>query len=182
MARGAPPPRSGALRWSSARRPIPPSRSPRPRMMRASIAQTLQAAGFDVTGARDLEETALRKRLPRLSWTRPTRPGRTSSSSSICRATACSSKARITSAGRREDLTRDADIPLRALRDLRLSEAARRFGGQTRAIVALDAARANPFHLTGKPLAGGLALYEPGGRDAARLQRRAGHDRPGGDR
>ena len=56
------------------------------------IAQTLQAAGFDVVGARDLDQDSLRRALRE-----PRPPGRIRSRSSTPAVTGYSSRARITS-------------------------------------------------------------------------------------
>jgi uncharacterized caspase-like protein len=126
------------------------------------VAQTLQAAGFDVTGARDLDEAALRQSFRDF----------------LDKAAAAGPDAvvfvYVSGYGLQLEgenyivpvdakLARDADLPLRALRvsDYLKPLAA---SGAKLSVVALDAARANPFQLAGQPLAGGLALFEPGGR------------------
>ena len=60
------------------------------------IAQTLQAAGFDVVGARDLDQDSLRRAF-RDFLEKAISPGRIPSRSSISAVTDCSSKARTTS-------------------------------------------------------------------------------------
>ena len=126
------------------------------------IAQTLQAAGFDVVGARDLDQEALRRAF------RDFQEKAANSGPNTVAFVYLSGyglqlegenyfvpvDARITSA---------ADVAAQAIR---LSD-------YTRALVALnlkasifvfDAARKNPFSISGEPLAGGLALVEPGPR------------------
>jgi uncharacterized caspase-like protein len=124
------------------------------------IAQTLQAAAFDVTGARDLDEESLRRAFKDfLEKTAAAGPD---------------AVVFIYFAGYGLQLEgenyliptdaaigRDSDIPQRSTRitDHLASLAAMPLKA---GIVVLDAARANPFTLTGAPIAGGLALYEPG--------------------
>lgn len=126
------------------------------------VAQTLQAAGFDVTGARDLDETALKQAFRDF----------------LDKANAAGPEAvafvYVSGYGLQLEgenyivpvdatISRDADIPLRALR---VSDYLKPLSASAAklAVVALDVSRASPFKLTGQPLAGGLALYEPGGR------------------
>ncbi len=125
----------------------------------ALIAQTLQAAGFDVMGARDLNEKALRQTFHDFI-------------DSVGKA-GPDAVAAVYFAGYGiqldgenylvpidADITQASDVPLRAVR---LSE-------QTQALTALhlkttfmilDAARASPFTLSGQPPASGLAWVEP---------------------
>jgi uncharacterized caspase-like protein len=124
------------------------------------VAQTLQAAGFDVTGARDLDEDSLRHAFRDF----------------VEKAAAAGPEAVafVYFAGYGlqfqgdnylipigANITRDADIPSKATRvsDYVKSLAA---SGLKASIVVLDAARANSFALSGQPLASGFALYEPG--------------------
>ncbi len=124
------------------------------------IAQTLQAAGFDVTGARDLDEDGLRRALRDFL--------------DKAGASGPETVAFVYFAGLGLQLegenylipvdaaiTRDADISLRAAR---LSDYLKPLAALAlkTTVVVLDAARANPFALAGQPIAGGLALFEPG--------------------
>ena len=126
------------------------------------IAQTLQAAGFDVTGARDLDEDSLRHAFRDFT--------------DKAAAAGPDTVAFVYFAGyglqlEGEDylipiganISRDADIPSKATRvsDYVKSLAA---SGLKTGVVVLDAARANPFSLSGAPIASGLALQEPGVR------------------
>lgn len=126
------------------------------------VAQTLQAAGFDVTGARDLDEDSLRHAFRDFT--------------DKAAAAGPNTVAFVYFAGyglqlEGEDylipiganISRDADIPSRATRvsDYVRSMAA---SGLKTGVVVLDAARANPFALSGAPIASGLALQEPGPR------------------
>jgi uncharacterized caspase-like protein len=126
------------------------------------IAQTLQAAGFDVVGARDLDgqslRTAFRDFLDKASVAGP------------------DMQAFVYLAGRGvqydgdnyfvpvdAQINRDADVPIDALRISDFAHALAQTPGKAR-IIVLDAARANPYAAQGSPLAPGLALVdsEPG--------------------
>jgi len=123
------------------------------------VAQTLQAAGFDVVGARDLDQDSLRRAF----------------SDFLEKATAAGpdTVAFIYVSGYGVQLegenyfvpvdakiARDADVAAEAIR---LSDYIRPLAALKlkASIVVLDAARANPFAKSGPPLAGGLALVEP---------------------
>jgi uncharacterized caspase-like protein len=123
------------------------------------IAQTLQAAGFDVVGARDLDgqslRTAFRDFLQKAAATGP------------------DMQAFIYLAGRAvqyngdnyfvpvdAQINRDADVPIEAIRIADFSHALAATPGRAR-IMVLDAARANPYAAQGSPLAPGLALVDP---------------------
>ena len=123
------------------------------------IAQTLQAAGFDVMGARDLDGDTLRQTfrdfVEKVSAAGP------------------NAVAFVYLAGHGVQfegenyyvpvdarIERDLDVPLQALR---LSDYVRPLGAlkAKAVVVTLDAARENQFARLGNPLAGGLALMEP---------------------
>jgi uncharacterized caspase-like protein len=123
------------------------------------IAQTLQAAGFDVVGARDLDgqslRTAFRDFLDKASAAGP------------------DMQAFVYLAGRGvqyngdnyfvpvdAQINRDADVPIDALRISDFAHALAQASGKAR-IIVLDAARANPYASQGSPLAPGLALVDP---------------------
>jgi uncharacterized caspase-like protein len=123
------------------------------------VAQTLQAAGFDVVGARDLDgqslRTALRDFLQKASAAAP------------------DMQAFVYLAGRGvqysgdnyfvpvdAEINRDADVPIEAIRVSDFSHALAATPGRAR-IIVLDAARANPYAAQGSPLAPGLALVDP---------------------
>src|SRR3954454_14611123 len=123
------------------------------------IAQTLQAAGFDVVGARDLDQDTLRHAFRGF----------------VEKATASGSDtvAFIYASGYGVQLegenyfvpidariARDSDVAAEALR---VSDYIRPLAAMKlkASIVVLDVARANPFAKSGPPLAGGLALVEP---------------------
>ena len=125
----------------------------------ALIAQTLQAAGFDVVGARDLDEksvrAAMRDFLDKAAAVGP------------------DMQAFVYLAGRGvqyegdnffvpvdAQLARDSDTPMEAVRIADFAHALASEPGRAR-ILVLDAARANPNPGQGQPLAGGLALVDP---------------------
>src|SRR5271157_4150583 len=123
------------------------------------VAQTLQAAGFDVVGARDLDgqslRTAFRDFLDKASAAGP------------------DMQAFVYLAGRGlqfngdnyfvpvdAQINRDADVPIDALRISDFTHALAQTPGKAR-IVVLDAARPNPYASQGSPLAPGLTLVDP---------------------
>ena len=123
------------------------------------VAQTLQSAGFDVVGARDLDgqslRTALRDFLQKAAAGGP------------------DMQAFVYLAGRAiqyngdnyfvpvdAQINRDADVPIEAIRIADFSHALAATPGRAR-IIVLDAARANPYATQGSPLAPGLALVDP---------------------
>ena len=123
------------------------------------VAQTLQSAGFDVVGARDLDgqslRTALRDFLQKAAAAGP------------------DMQAFVYLAGRAvqyngdnyfvpvdAQITRDADVPIEAIRIADFTHALAATPGSAR-IIVLDAARANPYAAQGSPLAPGLALVDP---------------------
>lgn len=123
------------------------------------IAQTLQAAGFDVVGARDLDGDTLRKSLRDfIHKTQASGPGTV--------AMIYLAGYGVQLAGENyfipvdSNITRDTDIPTEALR---ISDYARQLASipLKASIVVLDAARAQPFVEGGQPIASGLALVEP---------------------
>ncbi|MGA2042211.1 MAG: caspase family protein [Roseiarcus sp.] len=123
------------------------------------VAQTLQAAGFEVVGARDLDQNGLRGAMRDF----------------LDRAAAIGPEmeAFVYLAGRGVQydgdnyflpvdarIARDADIPLQAVKISDFSHALAATPGRARVIV-LDAARANAFAAGGAALAGGLGLVDP---------------------
>ena len=126
------------------------------------VAQTLQAAGFDVTGARDLDEDSLRHAFRDFAE-------KAAGAGPDAVAFVYFAGYGLQFEGENylipigANITRDADIPSKATRvsDYLKSLAA---SGVKAGVVVVDAARANPFTLSGAPLASGFALYEPGPR------------------
>lgn len=123
------------------------------------IAQTLQAAGFDVIGARDLDGDTLRKSLRDfIQKAQASGPGTV--------AMIYLAGYGVQLAGENyfipvdSSITRDTDIPTEGLR---ISDYARQLASipLKANIVVLDAARAQPFVEGGQPIAIGLALVEP---------------------
>src|ERR1700724_3573747 len=123
------------------------------------IAQTLQAAGFDVTGARDLDQETLRRTFREF----------------IDKASSGGPEtvAFIYLGGYGLQLEGEnyfAPVDAKIARDVNVSSEALRLSDYTvplaalklkASMVVLDMARANPFAKTGTPLTGGLALIEP---------------------
>lgn len=123
------------------------------------IAQTLQAAGFDVIGARDLDGDTLRKSLRDfIQKAQASGPGTV--------AMIYLAGYGVQLAGENyfipvdSSIARDTDVPTEALR---ISDYARQFASipLKANIVVLDAARAQPFIEGGQQIASGLALVEP---------------------
>jgi uncharacterized caspase-like protein len=123
------------------------------------VAQTLQAAGYDVVGARDLDEkslrTAFRDFLDKAATAGP------------------EMQAFVYLSGRGvqydgdnyfvpvdAQINRDSDVPIDALRISDFTRALAATPGKAR-IVVLDAARANSYATQGAPLAPGLTLVDP---------------------
>ncbi|MGY4624247.1 caspase family protein [Bradyrhizobium sp. USDA 4486] len=123
------------------------------------IAQTLQAAGFDVVGARDLDGDTLRK-----SFRDFIQKAQASGPGTVAMIYLAGYGVQL--AGENyfipvdSNISRDTDIPTEALR---ISDYVRQLASiQLKAnIVVLDAARAQPFIEGGQPIASGLALVEP---------------------
>lgn len=123
------------------------------------IAQTLQAAGFDVVGARDLDGDTLRK-----SFRDFIQKAQASGPGTVAMVYLAGYGVQL--AGENyfipvdSNISRDTDIPTEALR---ISDYARQLASipLKANIVVLDAARAQPFIEGGQPIASGLALVEP---------------------
>jgi uncharacterized caspase-like protein len=123
------------------------------------VAQTLQAAGFEVVGARDLDQDTLRGAL-RDFLTKAATIGP-------------DMQAFVYLSGRGvqydgdnyfmpvdAQVARDADIPIQAIKISDFSRALAATPGRAR-IIVLDAARASAFAADGSALAGGLGLVDP---------------------
>src|SRR3977135_2812659 len=123
------------------------------------IAQTLQAAGFDVVGARDLDGDTLRK-----SFRDFIQKAEASGPGTVAMVYLAGYGMQL--AGENyfipvdSAVTRDTDIPIEALR---ISDYVRQLAALTlkASVVVLDAARQQPFIQGGQPIASGLALVEP---------------------
>jgi uncharacterized caspase-like protein len=123
------------------------------------IAQTLQAAGFDVVGARDLDGDTLRR-----SFRDFIQKAETSGPGTVAMVYLAGYGIQL--AGENyfipvdSSLSRDVDIPIEGLR---IGDYIRQLASLPlkASIVVLDAARQQPFIQGGQPLASGLALVEP---------------------
>jgi uncharacterized caspase-like protein len=123
------------------------------------IAQTLQAAGFDVVGARDVDQESLRGALRDFL-------GKVSAAGPDAVVFVYFAGRGVQFEGENYFLPVDAqianpaDVPLQAMR---LSDVTKSLAGlPTKVnIVVLDAARPNDFPQMSQPLAGGLALVDP---------------------
>lgn len=123
------------------------------------IAQTLQAAGFDVVGARDLDGDTLRK-----SFRDFIQKAQASGPGTVAMVYLAGYGVQL--AGENyfipvdSNISRDTDIPTEGLR---IGDYARQLAAipLKANIIVLDAARAQPFVQGGQPIASGLALVEP---------------------
>jgi uncharacterized caspase-like protein len=123
------------------------------------IAQTLQAAGFDVVGVRDLDQDSLRRTFRDFI-------AKVSAAGPDTVAFVYLGGYGLQLEGENYFVPTDANIA----RDVNVSAEALRLSDYTKplaalgikaSILVLDAARANPFAKSGPPLAGGLTLVEP---------------------
>ena len=126
------------------------------------VAQTLQAAGFDVIGARDLDGETLRK-----SFRDFVQKVQEAGPNTVAFVYLAGYGVQLTGENYfvpvDARIVRDTDVPVEGIR---LSDYMRQLSAlQLKAnVIVLDAARANPFAKEGQPLAGGLALVEPDAR------------------
>ncbi len=124
------------------------------------IAQTLQAAGFDVVGARDLDEDSLRHAFRDFVE-------KASGSGPDTVALVYFAGYGLQLEGENylvpvdANIGRDSDVPSKSVRVSDYIKPLTALQLKAR-IVVLDAARIIPFSISGQPLAGGLALVEPG--------------------
>jgi uncharacterized caspase-like protein len=123
------------------------------------IAQTLQAAGFDVVGARDLDQDSLRHAF-RDFVEKATGSGPDTVAFIYVSGYGLQLEGENYFVPIDAKIARDTDIPAEALR---LSDYTRPLAALKlkAAIVVVDAARATPFAKSGAPVAGGLALVDP---------------------
>ena len=123
------------------------------------IAQTLQAAGFDVIGARDLEQDSLRRAF-RDFLEKATSSGPGTVAFVYLAGYALQLEGENYFIPVDAKIGRDSDVAAEAVR---VSDYIRPLGALElkASIVVFDAARKNPFAISGPPLAGGLALIEP---------------------
>src|SRR3989442_13705853 len=123
------------------------------------IAQTLQAAGFDVVGARDLDQDSLRHAF-RDFVVKATSSGPDTVAFIYVSGYGVQLEGENYFVPIDARIARDADVAFEAIR---ISDYIRPLAALKlkSSIVVLDAARANPFANSGPPLARGLALVEP---------------------
>src|ERR1700716_1599722 len=123
------------------------------------IAQTLQAAGFDVVGARDLDQDSLRRAF-RDFLDKATGSGPDTVAFVYVSGYGVQLEGENYFVPIDAKIARDADVTAEALRvsDYTRPLAALKLKS---GVVVLDIARANPFAKSGPPLAGGLAMVEP---------------------
>ncbi len=128
------------------------------------VADALQAAGFTVTGARDLDQAMLRESFREFL-------GQVAAAGPNAVALVYLAGYGLQFEGENyfvpvdADIERDVDVPLQAIRISDFTQPLAALPGRVK-IVILDAARENPFARGGEPLASGLALVDPG-RDMA---------------
>src|ERR1700676_3996106 len=125
----------------------------------ALIAQTLQAAGFDVMGARGLAEDSLRQAF-RVFIDGVTKAGPDAVAFVYFAGYGLQLEGENYLIPIDADIADASDVPVRALRLSEQTHALAALHVKT-AFVILDAARASPFVLSGQPPAGGLAWVEP---------------------
>jgi uncharacterized caspase-like protein len=123
------------------------------------IAQTLQASGFDVVGARDLDQDSLRRTF-RDFLDKASASGTDTVTFIYLSGYGLQLEGENYFVPVDAKIARDTDVPVEAVR---VSDYTRPLAamGLKASIVVLDAARANPFATSGQALAGGLALVEP---------------------
>ena len=123
------------------------------------IADALGAAGFTVTGARNLDQATLRETFREFL-------GQVSAAGPDAVALVYLAGYGLQFEGENyfvpvdADIQRDVDVPLQAIRISDFTQPLAALPGHVK-IVILDAARQNPFARGGQPLASGLALVDP---------------------
>ena len=123
------------------------------------VANALTAAGFTVTGARNLDQATLRESIREFL-------GQVAAAGPDAVAVIYFAGFGVQFAGENyyvpvdADLAREADLPLQAVRISDFAQPLAALPARVK-IVILDAARQNPFAQGGEPLASGLALVDP---------------------
>jgi len=123
------------------------------------VANALQAAGFTVTGARNLDQATLRESFREFL-------GQVAAAGPDAVTLVYLAGFGLQFEGENyfvpvdADIQRDADVPLQAVRVSDFLQPLAGLPGRVK-IVVLDAARPNQFARTGQPLASGLALLDP---------------------
>src|SRR5215831_1839402 len=123
------------------------------------IAETLRTAGFDVAGARDLDQDTLRRSI-REFLDKVSSAGPQAVSFIYLAGYGLQFEGENYIVPIDAGIRRDEDIPIEAIR---ISDFTRPLAGTPGAVklVVVDAARQHPFTPDGAPLASGLALVEP---------------------
>jgi uncharacterized caspase-like protein len=123
------------------------------------IAQTLQAAGFDVLGARDLDEDTLRRTF-RDFLEKATASGPDTVAFVYLNGYGVQLEGENYFVPVDAKIARDTEVPIEAVR---ISDFMRPLASLNlkAGVVVLDVAHAHPFAQTGQPLASGLSLVEP---------------------
>ncbi len=123
------------------------------------IAQTLQAAGFDVVGARDLDQDSLRRAF-RDFHQKAQQSGPNTVAFIYLGGYGLQLEGENYFVPVDARIANDTDVAAEAVRisDFTRPLASLRLKAT---VVVLDAARQSPFNVAGRPLAGGLALVEP---------------------
>jgi uncharacterized caspase-like protein len=123
------------------------------------VAETLRTAGFDVAGARDLDQETLRRSV-REFLDKVSAAGPQAVSFVYLAGYGVQFEGENYIVPVDATLSRAEDIPIEAMR---ISDITRPLSGTPGVVkfVVVDAARQHPYALAGTPLAGGLALVEP---------------------
>jgi uncharacterized caspase-like protein len=123
------------------------------------LSETLRGAGFDVTGARDLDQETLRRSI-RDFLQKVSAAGPEAVTFVYLAGYGLQFEGENYLVPIDATISRDEDIPIEAFR---ISDFTRPLAGLpgTVKIVVIDAARQHPFTPAGLPLASGLALVEP---------------------
>ena len=123
------------------------------------VADALTAAGFTVTGARNLDQATLRESFREFL-------GQVAAAGPDAVVVVYLAGFGVQFVGENyfvpvdADLARDVDVPLQAVRVSDFAQPLAALPGRVK-IVIVDAARQNPFARGGEPLASGLALVDP---------------------
>src|SRR5579871_2928919 len=123
------------------------------------IAETLRTAGFDVAGARDLDQDTLRRSI-REFLDKVSAAGPQAVSFIYVAGYGLQFEGENYIVPIDASIARDEDIPIEAIR---ISDITRPLSGTAGGVklVVVDAARQHPYTPAGAPLASGLALVEP---------------------
>jgi uncharacterized caspase-like protein len=131
------------------------------------VAEALTAAGFAVTGARNLDQATLRESFREFI-------GQVAAAGPDAIVVVYLAGYGVQFAGENyfvpvdADLARDVDVPLQAVRVSDFAQPLAALPGRVK-LVIVDAARQNAFAQGGEPLASGLVARRPGRRHGDRL-------------